>query len=74
MVSTNRPLAASIPELSQWTGLSESLLYSLANEHRLPGCRRIGEKRFLVHLDTFENWLKEGGNGAPGGTMGSLSR
>ena len=63
MVSADRPLAASIPELSRWTGLSESLLYSLANEDRLPGCRRIGEKRFLVHLDTFESWLKEGGNG-----------
>jgi hypothetical protein len=51
--------AASIPELSERTGLSEALLYSQANEGQLPGCRRIG-KRFLIHTATFENWLKAG--------------
>ena len=53
-------MAASIPELAQQTGLGESLLYGLANLGKLPGCRRVGAKRFLVHLETFEDWLKSG--------------
>ena len=52
--------AASIPELAKEYGLSESLLYGLANESRLPGCRRVGSKRFLVHLETFDAWLADG--------------
>lgn len=54
-----KPMAASIPELARWTGVSESLLYSLANEGKLPGCRRLST-RFVVHVETFENWLKSG--------------
>ena len=53
------PLAVSIPELSRLTGLSEGLLYIKANEGKLPGCRRIG-KRFLCHLETFNDYLKSG--------------
>ena len=52
-------MAVSIPVLALQTGLSEALLYQKANEGILPGCRRLG-KRFLVHLPTFENWLKDG--------------
>jgi predicted DNA-binding transcriptional regulator AlpA len=60
MVSAvEKPMAVSIPQLALRTGLSEALLYQKANEGTLPGCRRIG-KRFLVHLQTFEDWLKEG--------------
>ena len=51
--------AVGIPELAERTGLSEALLYDRANEGQLPGCRRIG-KRFLIHIETFENWLKAG--------------
>lgn len=53
------PMAVSIPVLALQTGLSEALLYQKANEGTLPGCRRVG-KRFLVHRDTFEIWLKTG--------------
>lgn len=56
---SGRPLAVSIPILARQTGVSESLLYQMANQGRLPGCRRVG-KRFLVHLETFEEWLKSG--------------
>lgn len=56
----SRRIAASIPEIAQQTGLGESLLYGLANLGKLPGCRRIGSKRFLVHIETFENWLRAG--------------
>lgn len=59
MVLSKKPLAASIPDLARWTGLSESLLYPLANQSRLPGCRRIS-KRFIVHVETSESWLKAG--------------
>ena len=54
-----QPIAYSIPELARITGLSESLLYLKANEGGLPGCRRIG-RRFLVHAETFEAWLRQG--------------
>jgi predicted DNA-binding transcriptional regulator AlpA len=57
--TSNRPIAVSIPELSRLTGLSEGLLYIKANGGELPGCRRIG-RRFLVHLETFDNYLKSG--------------
>ena len=54
----NRP-GASIPELSVRYPVSQALLYRLANEGQLPGCRRLG-KRFIVHLPTFESWLESG--------------
>ncbi len=52
-------MAVSIPELARLTGVSEATLYLKANEGNLPGARRIG-KRILVHLATFETWLKAG--------------
>ena len=52
-------MAVSIPILAHQTGLSESLLYQKANDGTLPGCRRLG-KRFLVHVETFEAWLRDG--------------
>ena len=55
----NGRLAVSIPEMSVLTGLSEALLYAKANQGSLPGCRRIG-KRLLVHMETFEMYLKTG--------------
>jgi hypothetical protein len=55
----DKPMAVSIPELVRLTGISEGLLYIKANSGELPGCRRIG-KRFLVHLETFEAYLKSG--------------
>ena len=54
----DRP-GASIPALALEYGTSESLLYNLANQGKLPGCRRLG-KRFVVHRETFEDWLKGG--------------
>jgi hypothetical protein len=57
--TTERPMAVSIPDLARLTGISEGLLYIKANAGELPGCRRIG-KRFLVHLATFEDYLKNG--------------
>jgi excisionase family DNA binding protein len=60
-------MAVSIPELARLTGISEGLLYLKANEGHLPGYRRLG-KRFLVHLETFEEYLKLGtGDIAAGG-------
>ena len=52
-------LAVSIPQLARLTGVSEGTLYLRANEGSLPGCRRIG-KRWVVHLETFNDFLKTG--------------
>ena len=60
--SDGRVFAAGIPELAARTGLSETFLYDRAGEGTLVGCRRIG-RRFLIHIETFENWLKAGGMG-----------
>ena len=54
-----KPIGVSIPQLSRLTGISEGSLYSRANEGSLPGCRRIG-KRWVVHLETFNDFLKSG--------------
>ena len=57
--SAETPLAVSIPQLARLTGVSEGTLYLRANEGSLPGCRRIG-KRWVVHLETFNDYLKTG--------------
>ena len=54
-----KPITVSIPTLHVLTGLSEGLLYLKANEGSLPGCRRIG-KRFIIHLQTFEDYMRNG--------------
>ena len=51
----------SLDEAAILTGISRSLLFRLANEGRLPGCRRLpGSRRFLLHFPTFEGWVKSG--------------
>ena len=60
-----RPAGASIPEIASEYQISESTLYNLANQGRLPGARRLG-RRIVIHRETFEEWLKAGngdGNG-----------
>jgi len=59
MTLMNKRPGASIPELASEYGVSEALLYSLANRGELPGCRRLS-KRFVIHRETFEDWLKTG--------------
>jgi hypothetical protein len=53
------PMAVSIPKLARLTGLSEGYLYLRANQSELPGCRKIGG-RWVVHLETFNEFLKTG--------------
>ena len=61
MVITKEPLpmGMTISEAASQAGVSEATLYSLANQGKLPGCRRLG-KRFVIHRETFEGWLKTG--------------
>jgi len=54
-----KPVGMSISEAAIEAGVSESTLYSLANQGKLPGARRIG-KRIVIHRETFEQWLKDG--------------
>ena len=56
-----KPIAVSIPQLAHLTGMSEGTLYMRANQSELPGCRKIGA-RWVVHLETFEEFLKNGTN------------
>jgi hypothetical protein len=59
-VEDQRKLAgASIPELASEWNVSEFLLRSLANQEKLPGCRRLG-RRYVVDRETFTNWMKSG--------------
>ena len=53
------PIAVSIPILAKLIHVSEATLYARAKEGNLPGCRRIG-KRLLVHLETFQEFMKSG--------------
>ncbi len=69
--TADTPLAVSIPRLARLTGVSEGTLYLRANEGSLPGCRRIG-KRWVVHLETFNDFLKSGmGEGAATPSIGN---
>jgi hypothetical protein len=52
-------VGVSIPELSKDYGVSEALLYSLANQGKLASCRRLG-RRFVIYRPTFEAWLARG--------------
>lgn len=54
-----KPTGASIPQLAVEYQVSESTLYSLANQGKLPGARRLG-KRIVIHRARFEEWLKTG--------------
>ena len=52
-------IAMSIQEAAVEAGVSEATLYSLANQDKLPGCRRVG-KRLVIHRQVFEEWLRTG--------------
>ena len=56
---TEKPIAMSVREAAVEAGVSEATLYSLAKRGQLIGCRRMG-KRFVVHRETFEEWLRTG--------------
>jgi excisionase family DNA binding protein len=60
MLTTDKqPVAMSIAEAAEQAGVSTATLYSLANQGRLPGARRLG-KRIVIHRATFEEWLTSG--------------
>ena len=52
-------MAISIKEAAQMLGVYTATLYSIADEGKLPGARRLG-KRIVIHRTTFEKWWKEG--------------
>ena len=49
----------SILEAASEAQVSSATLYSLANQGKLPGARRIG-KRIVIHRETFLRWLANG--------------
>ena len=58
-VVTLEKVGASIPELALEYGVSEALLYNLANDGKLPGARRLG-KRIVVARRVFAEWVESG--------------
>ena len=59
MVIKEPPAGMSISEAAIQAGVSEATLYSLANQGKLPGARRLG-KRIVLHRETFLTWLSNG--------------
>ena len=60
MVITREPPAGmSVAEAAEEAQVSTATLYSLANQGKLPGARRIG-KRIILHRETFLRWLSDG--------------
>ena len=60
MVTSNvEPAGMSISEGAKEALVSTATLYSLANQGKLPGARRIG-KRIIIHRETFLRWLADG--------------
>lgn len=49
----------SVAEAAAKAGVSESTLYSLSHQGRLPGARRVG-KRIVIHREVFAEWLRNG--------------
>ena len=52
----------SVEEASSILGISRNLGYTLAKKGELPGCIKLGEKRFVVSKDAIENLLKGNNN------------
>ena len=59
MVTKEPPIGMSVSEAAAQAGVSEATLYSLANQGKLPGARRLG-KRIVIHRETFMRWLADG--------------
>ncbi len=59
MVTKEPTAGMSISEAAAQAVVSEATLYSLANQGKLAGARRIG-KRIIIHRETFLQWLAEG--------------
>ena len=59
VITKEPPVGMSIVEAAAAAQVSTATLYSLANQGRLPGARRIG-KRIVIHRETFLSWLANG--------------
>ena len=53
-------MTMTVLEAAEEAGVSESTIYMMAKENRLPGARRIGSKRIVIHREVFEEWLRTG--------------
>ena len=58
-IAKGPPAGISILEAADEARVSPATLYSLANQGKLPGARRIG-KRIIIHRETFFRWLADG--------------
>jgi len=59
VITKESPAGMSILEGAREALVSPAVLYSLANQGKLPGARRIG-KRIIIHRETFLRWLADG--------------
>jgi len=52
----------SVEETSSILGISRNLGYALARKGELPGCIRLGEKRFVVSKEAIDKLLQKSNN------------
>jgi hypothetical protein len=57
-------IAVNLSELAARYNLSTAYLRRLARKDELPGCRRVGGWRYIVHVAEFDAWLRSGGKAA----------
>ncbi len=57
-------VAVNLDEIAARYNLSVAYLRRLARKDELPGCRRVGGWRYIVHIQEFDAWLRSGGKAA----------
>jgi excisionase family DNA binding protein len=57
-------VAVNLDEIAARYNLSTAYLRRLARKNELPGCRRVGGWRYIVHVAEFDAWLRSGGKDA----------
>ncbi|MDA1095781.1 MAG: helix-turn-helix domain-containing protein [Chloroflexi bacterium] len=55
---TDRPAVISVEAAARILSISRAQAYALAKEGRLPGGRRIGDRRVVVSLRELERYLE----------------
>jgi len=57
MESMSERQVITVEEAAKFLGISRGTAYAAAREGTLPGCRRIGQRRFIVSRKALELYL-----------------
>ena len=63
MVTKSERLTMTIEECAEALGICRATAYMLARQGSLPGCIRLGDKRFIVSRVALLKFLETGGKG-----------